>query len=65
MLTATGQNRGISHGLQIGKNQKHISQDADHGYYFNKIGFIDDISSFAETPEGMPTLLDMVQEFTT
>ena len=41
------------------------SQDADHGYQFNNIGFIDDISIFAETPEGMQTLLDVVQEFTT
>jgi len=64
MLTATGQNQEISHGLQIGKDQYDSSQDADHGYEFNNIGFIDDISIFAETPEGMQTLLDMVQEFT-
>jgi len=61
MLTATGQNQGISHGLQIGKNQKDSSQDSDHGYQFNKTGFIDDISIFAETPEGLQTLLDVVQ----
>ena len=65
MLTATGQNQGISHGLQIGKDQDESSQDADHGYHFNNICFIDDISLFAETPEGMQTLLDEVQEFTT
>jgi len=65
MLTATGQNEGISHGLQIGKDQDDSSQDADHGYQFNNTGFIGDISNFAETPEGMQTLLDMVQEFTT
>jgi len=65
MLTATGQNHGISHGLQIGKDQDDSSQDADHGYQFNNIGFIDDILIFAETPEGMQTLLDVVQEFTT
>ena len=41
------------------------TQDVDHGYQFNNIGFIDDISIFAETPEGMQTLLDVVQEFTT
>ena len=51
MLTATGQNQGISHGLQIGKNQDDSSQDADHDYQFNDIGFIDDISIFAETPD--------------
>jgi len=65
MLTATGQNQGISHGWQIGKNQEDSSQDTDHGYQFNNIGFINDISIFAETPEEMQTLLDVVQEFTT
>jgi len=47
--------------LQIGKDQ----DDADHGYQFNNTGFIDDISIFAETPEGMIALLDVVQDFTT
>jgi len=65
MLTATGQNKGISHGLQIGKDQDDSSQDADHGYQFHNIGFIDDISIISETPEGMKTLLHVVQEFTT
>ena len=41
VLKATGQswNQGISHGLQIGKNQEDSSQDADHGYQINNIGF--------------------------
>jgi len=65
MLTATGQNQGISHSLQIGKDQDDRSQDADHGYQSNNIGFIDDISIFTETPEDMQTLLHEVQEFTT
>ena len=64
MLTTTGQNQGISHSLQIVKDQDDSSQDTDHGYQLNNIGFIDDISIFAETPEGMQTLLDVVQEFT-
>jgi len=64
MLTATGQNQRISHGLQIGKDQDDSSQDADHGYQFNNIGFIDDISIFAQTSEGIRTLRDVVQEFT-
>jgi len=51
--------------LQIGKNQEDSSQDADHGYQFNNIDFIDDIPIFAETQERMQTLLDVVQEFTT
>ena len=65
MLTATGQNQGISHGLQIHKNQDNSSQDADHDYQFNDIGFIDDISIVAKTQEGMQTLLNVVQRFTT
>ena len=65
MLTATGQNQGISHGLQISKNQEDSSEDTDHGYQFNNLGFIDVISIFAETPQGMQTLLDVVQKFTT
>jgi len=66
MLTATAQNQGISHGLQIVKNQADSSQVADHGYHqFNNIGLIDDISIFAESPEGLQTLLDVVQEFAT
>ena len=39
MLTATGQNQVISHGLQIGKDQDDSSQDADHGYHFDDTGF--------------------------
>ena len=35
--------------MQIGKEQDDSSQDADHGYQFNNIGFIDDISIFDET----------------
>jgi len=56
MLTATGQNQEISHGLQIGNGQDAIIQDADHGYQFNNISFIDDISIFAETPEAKQNL---------
>jgi len=51
--------------LQIGKDKDDRSQEADHGYECNRIGLIDDILIFAETPEGMQTLLDVVQEFTT
>ena len=64
-LTKTKQNPGISHGLQVGKSQEDSSRDADHSYQVNNIDFIDDISIFAETPEGIQTLLDVVQEFTT
>jgi len=64
MLTVTGQNEDISHGLQIGKDQKGDKQRDENSYQFNNIGFIDDISIFADTPEGMLKLLNVVQEFT-
>ena len=47
------------------KNQKGDNQRDENSYQFNNIGFIDDISVFADTPEGMQTLLKVVQEFTT
>ena len=53
MLTVTGQNEDISHGLQIGKYQKGDNQRDENGYQFNNIGFFDDISIFADTPKGM------------
>jgi len=55
MLTVTGQNDDICHGLQIGKDQKGDNQRDENGYQFNNIGYIDDISGsiFANTPEGM------------
>jgi len=38
MIMGTGQNQGITHGMQIGKDVGDSSQDADHGYKFNNIG---------------------------
>jgi len=64
MLTVTGQNEDISHGLQIGKDQKGDDQRDENGYQINNIVFIDDISIFADTPEGIQKLLNVVQEFT-
>ena len=63
LLTVTGQNEDISHRLQIGKVQKGDNQRDENCYRFNNIGFIDDISIFADTPEGMQKLLNVVQEF--
>jgi len=51
------------YGLQIGKDQKGGDQRDENGYPFYNIGFIDDISIFADTPEGMQELLNVVQEF--
>ena len=64
MLKVTGQNEDISHGLQIGKDQKGDNQRDENGYQFNKVGFLDYISIFADTPEGMQKLLNVVQGFT-
>jgi len=66
MRTVTRQNEKISHGLQIGKDQKGDNQRNENSYQCNNIGFIDDISIFADTPEGMQNLklLDVVWEFT-
>ena len=64
MLTVIGRNEDISHGLQIGKDQKGDNQRDENGYQFNNIVFIDDISIFSDTPEGMHTLLNVVKEFT-
>ena len=58
MLTITRQNEDISHGLQISKDQKRDNQRDENGYQFNNVGFIDDISIFADTPEGMQKLLN-------
>ena len=64
ILTVTGQNEDIHHGLQIGKDQNGQNQRDENGYQFNNIGFITDISIFANTPEGMQKQLNAVQEFT-
>ena len=37
ILSATGQNQGISHGLQIGKDVDDSSQDANHGYRLSQV----------------------------
>jgi len=49
---------------QMSSTLSDSSQNADHDYQFHNIGFLDDISIFAETPEGIQILLDVVQEFT-
>ena len=64
MLTVTGQNEDINHRLQVGGDQKGDNQRDENGCQFNNIGFIDDISIFADTPEGMQKLLNVVQELT-
>jgi len=68
MLRVTVQNKNIGHRLQIGKDQKCDSHGDDDGHQLNTrgdgrlgtIGFIDDISIFANKPEGMQTLIKVV-----
>jgi len=60
MLTVTGQNEDISQGLQIDKDQKGDNQRDENGYQFNTIRFIHDISIFADTPEGIQKLVNVV-----
>jgi len=45
MLTITGQNEEISHGLHIGTDQEGDNQRDENSYQFNNIGFIDDFQS--------------------
>jgi len=47
MLTVTGQNEDICHGLQIGKDRKGDNQRDENDHHFKNTGFIDDISIFA------------------
>jgi len=64
MLTFTGQNEDIGHGLRICKKVKRDNQRVENGYQFKNIRFIDDISMFSDSPEGLQKLLNVVQEFT-
>jgi len=60
--TAPGQNQGISHGLQIGKDQEGSSHNTDHGYHVSDIGLVNDIGivKFKKTVEGKQTLPSVV-----
>jgi len=49
LLTVTGQNEDISHGLADRQGSRGENQRDENGYQFNNIGFIDDISIFADT----------------
>jgi len=64
MLTVTAQNEDISHRLQIAKDQNGDNRRDENGYQFNNMGFIDDFTIFADTPESMEKLQIVVQEFT-
>jgi len=61
MLTVIGQNEKISYKLRINKDQQRSIQKNDHGYHFNNRLLIYAISIFADTPERIQTLLDVVK----
>ena len=68
LLTARGQQLHISHGLESGKEKrgknwtKRSNAVEDVGQ-FNSIGFVDDLSLFAQSRGGAQALLDTIQEF--
>jgi len=66
LRTVRGQIENIGHGQQIGKDLKENNLRQENSDRFNKTGFIDNFSIFADTPEGMQKLLNFVplEEFT-
>ena len=68
LLTARGQQLHISHGLESGKekrgkNRTKRSNAREDVGQFNSIGFVDDLSLFAQSRGGAQALLDTIQEF--
>jgi len=51
-------------GCRSARMIKETTSEMINDYQFKNIEFIDDISIFADTPEGMQKLLSVVQEFT-
>ena len=66
LLTETGKKLNISHGLESGRTQRHRGKGANRERrvgQFNSIGFVDDLSLFAQSWGGAQALLDTVQMF--
>ena len=66
LLTETGKKLNISHGLESGRTQRHRGKGANRDRrvgQFNSIGFVDDLSLFAQSWGGAQALLDTVQMF--
>ena len=68
LLTAQGKQLGISHGLSSGGSPRggggRGGTTAGHAVgQFNSMGFVDDLSLFAQTLQGAQALLDTIQDF--
>ncbi len=68
LITDRGQKLRISHGLkcEVQLRKKRATQDMKHEEsvgQFNLIGFVDDLSLFAQTLGGAQALLEAIQEF--
>jgi hypothetical protein len=68
LITDRGQKLRISHGLKCGVQlcKKRATQETEHEEsvgQFNLIGFVDDLSLFAQTLGGAQALLEAIQEF--
>jgi hypothetical protein len=68
LLTDRGQKLRISHGLKCGvqlrrKEATLAAEQAERVGQFNLIGFVDDLSLFAQTLGGAQALLEAIREF--
>ena len=68
LLTDRGQKLRISHGLKCGvqlrrKEATPAAEQAESVGQFNLIGFVDDLSLFAQTLGGAQALLEAIREF--
>jgi len=68
LLTDRGQKLRISHGLKCGvqlrrKEQAPAAEQVESVSQFNLIGFVDDLSLFAQTLGGAQALLEAIREF--
>ena len=63
LLTDRGQKLRISHGLKCGVQLRRKEATPAGVGQFNRIGFVDDLSLFAQTLGGAQALLEAIQEF--
>jgi len=68
LITDRGQKLSVSHGLKCGvqlrrKGANQGKESEESGGQFNLIGFVDDLSLFAQTLGGAQAFLEAVQEF--
>ena len=54
----------LGYPLSVFNKNSTLNQRDENSYQLNNIGFIDDFSIFADTPESMQKLLNVMQEST-